>query len=111
MKMIVHVAIAEAVENDHKVSHDLNFHPFFLAPFSPLSWSLVKQAYLDLKEFSLSYRTKNNPQHPSHLSLCKGPKPKFLSVFHALTDCVIQLPSLLVMDLPYTEHRYLPILN
>ena len=24
---------------------------------------------------------------------------------------MIQLPSLLVMDLPYTEHRYLPILN
>ena len=82
--MIVHVAIADAVENDHKVSHDLNFHPFFLAPFSPLSWGLVEQAYLDLKEFWLSYRTKDNPQHPSPLSLCKGPKSKFFPVFHAL---------------------------
>ena len=54
MKMIVHVAIAHAVENDHTVSHDSNFHPFFLAPFSPLSWSLMEQTYLDLKEFWLS---------------------------------------------------------
>ena len=54
MKMIFHVAIADAVENDHTVSHDSNFHPFFRAPFSPLTWSLVEQTYLDLKEFGLS---------------------------------------------------------
>ena len=39
------------------VSHDSNFRAFFLVPFSPLSWSM-EQAYLDLKEFWVSYWTE-----------------------------------------------------
>ena len=44
------------------VSHDSNFHAFFLVPFSSISW-ILEQAYLDLKEFWVSYGT----------ALCKGP--------------------------------------
>ena len=59
MKMIVHVAKADAVENDHKSVMIRTFALFSRSVFPiELSWSLVKQAYLGLKEFWLSYRTK-----------------------------------------------------
>ena len=50
------------------ISRDSIIRPFFLAPFSPLSWSLS----LDLKEFWVSYRTKKTLQHLSQLSLLKA---------------------------------------
>ena len=64
--------------------------PFLLAPFSPLSWSLEKQAYLDLKEFWVSYR-KEKPHNilGSYLSekALVPFKSKFLPVFYVLTVC------------------------
>ena len=72
------------------VSHDSSFCPFFLAPFSPLSWSLVKQAYLDLKEFWLSYGTKNTHNILATYLFARAlvpSKSKFLPLFHALTVC------------------------
>ena len=47
------------------VSHDSNFRAFFLVPFSPLSWSM-EQAYLDLKEFWVSYWTEKKTQHSTY---------------------------------------------
>ena len=71
--MIVHVA-DRCSRKWSLVSHDSNFHPFYFAPFSPLSWSLMEQAYLDLKEFWVSFWDKK-PQHPTHLSLYKALVP------------------------------------
>ena len=53
--MIVHVAIADAIDNDQKSIMILTLALFFLAPFSPLSRSLVSTGlFLALKEFWLS---------------------------------------------------------
>ena len=72
------------------ISRDSKIRPFFLAPFSPLSWSLEKQAYLDLKEFWVSYRTKKPYNILASYLFEKAlvpSKSKFLPVFHALTVC------------------------
>ena len=72
------------------VSHDSNFCPFFLAPFSPLSWSLVEQAYLDMKEFWVSCGTKNTHNILATYLFARAfvpSKSKFLPLFHALTVC------------------------
>ena len=71
------------------VSHDSNFCPFFLAPFSPLSWSLEEQANLDLKEFWVSYGKKNHNIPATYLfkKALVPSKLKFLPLFHALTVC------------------------
>ena len=60
LKMIVH--LPDAGENGHKSVMIRTFTLFFLAPFSSISW-ILQQAYLDLKEFWVSYGT----------ALCKGP--------------------------------------
>ena len=44
MNTIVHVG--DVVENEHQSVSQSNFRAFFLAPFSPLSWSL-EQAYFE----------------------------------------------------------------
>ena len=44
MNAIVHVG--DVVENEHQSVSQSNFRAFFLAPFSPLSWSL-EQAYFE----------------------------------------------------------------
>ena len=62
--------------------HDSKFRAFFRS-ISPLSWSL-KQAYLYLKEFWVSYGTGNIL--PTLFPKAFGPsKSTFLLVFHALT--------------------------
>ena len=72
------------------ISRNSNMRPFLLAPFSPLSWSLEKAAYLDLKEFWVPYRTKKPynilGSYLSEKALVPF-KSKFLPVFHALTVC------------------------
>ena len=68
------------------ISRDSIIRPFFLAPFSPLSWSLS----LDLKEFWVSYRTKKPYNILASYLFEKAlvpSKSKFLPVFHALTVC------------------------
>ena len=63
---------------------------FLLAPFSPLPWSLEKQAYLDLKEFWVSYRKKKPynilGRYLSEKALVSF-KSKFLPVLYVLTVC------------------------
>jgi len=51
-----------------QVNHDSNPRSFFLASLSPLSWSL-ERAYLDLKEFWVSYGTGRKTHNiiPAHL--------------------------------------------
>ena len=59
MKIIVHVA--DAVENDHQSES-------CMIPTFPVSG--LEEAYLDLKEFWVSYRTeKPYNKYPSQLSL------------------------------------------
>ena len=93
------------------ISRNSNIGPFFLAPFSPLSWSLEKQAYLDFNEFWVSYRTKKPYNILGSYLFEKAlvpSKSKFLPVFHALTVC-----DTLVRwswNCQITEHRSFAIL-
>ena len=92
------------------ISRDSNICPFFLAPFSPLSWSLEKQAYLDLKEFWVSYRTEKpyNILASYLFEKALGPsKSKFLPVFHALTVCDTLLRW--SWNCQNTDHRFFAI--
>ena len=71
--MIVHLAITDAIENDHKSVMTLTFALFSRSVF-PTILEPRGTGNLDLKEFWLSFRTKK-PQQPNHLSLCRGPCP------------------------------------
>ena len=92
------------------ISRDSNICRFFLAPFSPLSWSLEKQAYLDLKEFWVSYRTEKPYNILASYLFEKAlvpSKSKFLPVFHALTVCDTLLRW--SWNCQNTDHRFFAI--
>ena len=92
------------------ISRNSNMRPFLLAPFSPLPWSLEKQAYLDLKEFWVSYRTEKpyNILASYLFEKALGPsKSKFLPIFHALTVCDTLLRW--SWNCQNTDHRFFAI--
>ena len=100
MKIIVHVA--DAVESSHQSVMIRTFaRAFFLAPCSPLSWS-IKQIYLDLKEFGNPLEQKTPTTSYSLISL-RRPLSYLNRSFHALIVCHTTSFS--------ADHRIAKILN
>ena len=110
MKMTVHVAIADAIENDHKSIMILTFALFSGSVFPTTLEPRGTGLFLDLKEFWLSYRKKPSTSQP--LISLQRPLSHLKRRFSRL-PCPNRARYNFLLRWSWncqnTEHRFLPI--